>query len=110
VIRAAREALVNAAKHAGLCRVTVRIELDGAGWMRLTIADDGLGSLAPRSGGGHGLSAVGQLIADQGGRMEVDSGAAGGTVVTIAMPAGVQSEPTPATGDASGTAAEIIAA
>jgi signal transduction histidine kinase len=112
VIRAAREGLVNAAKHAGLCRVTVRLELDGAGWLLLTIADDGLGALAPRSGGGHGLSAVEQLIADQGGRMTVDPGAAGGMVVTIAMPGGQPPEPTPANGDGSevGSPAATIAA
>jgi signal transduction histidine kinase len=85
-IRAAREALVNAAKHAGLCRVTVRLELDRPGWLLLTIADDGLGALAPRSGGGHGLAAVRQLIADQGGRLHVEQGAKGGTTVTITMP------------------------
>jgi signal transduction histidine kinase len=86
-VRAAREALVNAAKHAGLCRVTVRLELDRPGWLLLTIADDGLGALAPRSGGGHGLAAVRQLIADQGGRLHVEQGATGGTVVTITIPA-----------------------
>ena len=110
VIRAAREALVNAAKHAGLCRVTVRLELDGAGRLRVTIADDGLGALAASSSGGHGLSAVSQLVGDQGGQVDVDRGSAGGTVVMIAMPVGQAPEPTPASDGGSGLAAETIAA
>jgi signal transduction histidine kinase len=110
VIRAAREALVNAAKHAGRCRVTVRLELDLAGGLRLTIADDGLGALTPRPGGGHGLTAVGQLVLDQGGRMQVEHGDAGGTTVTVTVPVGDDPQPAPSGDGSSDTAVETVAA
>jgi signal transduction histidine kinase len=85
LIKGAREALVNAAKHAGPCRVNARLELV-QGRLLLTVADDGLGATVPRSGHHHGLASVDRLIRDQGGWTEVKRGEAGGTVVTVGVP------------------------
>jgi signal transduction histidine kinase len=85
LIKAAREALVNAAKHAGPCRVNVRLELE-QGRLVLTISDDGLGTTVPRAGHHHGLASVDRLIRDQGGWTEVRRGEAGGTVVMVGLP------------------------
>lgn len=86
LMKAAREALVNAAKHAGPCRVTVKLEVERGSHLRLTIADDGLGAVVPRAGHHHGLLSINQLVLDQEGWMSVRHGANGGTVVTVSIP------------------------
>jgi signal transduction histidine kinase len=85
LMKAAREALVNAAKHAGPCRVTVKLKA-APGQLQLTVADDGIGAGPLSTGHHHGLAAIELLVEDQSGRTEVVHGESGGTVVTVIMP------------------------
>jgi signal transduction histidine kinase len=78
LLRTAREALINAAKHAGPCRATVRLDV-GRGRLRLSVADDGLGIPTDARRTRYGLTSVRRLIRDQGGNMRITSGATGGT-------------------------------
>lgn len=87
LVKVAREALVNAAKHAGPCRIGVELELEAHDRLRLTVADDGFGARPCRDGHHHGLRAIDHLIADQGGTLTVSSGPNGGTTVTAVVPA-----------------------
>jgi signal transduction histidine kinase len=87
LMKAAREALVNAAKHAGPCRVTVKLELQRDRHLLLTITDDGLGAVVPQAGHHHGLASIRQLIYDQGGWTTIRNGDTAGTVVTVSLPA-----------------------
>jgi signal transduction histidine kinase len=87
LMKAAREALVNAAKHAGPCRVGVKLEVDRGHQLILTIADDGIGASDPQDGYHHGLVSMRQSIHDQGGWTTVRHGDSGGTVVTVMVPA-----------------------
>jgi signal transduction histidine kinase len=92
LMKAAREALVNAAKHAGPCRVSVKLELEQGGHLRLTIADDGIGAAIPQSGYHHGLVSIRQVIQEQGGWTTVRNGDNGGTVVTVMLPTDLAGE------------------
>jgi signal transduction histidine kinase len=87
LVKVAREALVNAAKHAGRCRVSVSLEMGRGDRLLLTVADDGFGARPPRPGQGHGLASLRQLALDLGGELTVWHGAFGGTTVTLALPA-----------------------
>lgn len=95
LFRLAREAIVNVRKHAAATRVAVALREADGGW-ELTVADDGLGldpaaALHPRPG--HlGLPAMRERVEAVGGRMELASPAAGGTVLTLWLP-GADPEP-----------------
>lgn len=62
------EALTNVVRHAGAgtARVTVARE---AGWLRLTVDDDGAGGVAPRAGG-VGLASMRERCQELGGHLE----------------------------------------
>jgi signal transduction histidine kinase len=85
LVRVARESLVNAAKHAGPCRVVLALQLDGRGGLVLRVADDGRG-IADTEDRGHGLGALRRLVADVGGTLERGHSAGGGTKVTATVP------------------------
>jgi signal transduction histidine kinase len=76
------EALTNVAKHAraGHAGVTVRI-MDAT--LALEVRDDGVGGAQPY---GSGLMALSDRLAALGGRLQVESPADGGTVVSAAIP------------------------
>jgi signal transduction histidine kinase len=88
--RVAQEALRNAVAHAQATVVTVRAGTDrGLHW--LEVCDDG-GGFDPRqspSEGHIGLRALDGLLRDAGGRLEVESDPAEGTVVRALVPVGV---------------------
>jgi len=81
-----REALANAARHAGPCAVQVALtfapdELD------LVVTDNGVGIAGPPDRvGGHGMRNIRERARRLGGRVEVDSPPAGGTRVALAVP------------------------
>ncbi|MBN9607077.1 MAG: sensor histidine kinase [Actinomycetales bacterium] len=85
----AAEALTNAAKHSGADAATVLVELrrvvdpDGT-WIDLTVSDDGRGGAAPVAG--HGLAGLTERAHGQGGELEVESPAGGGTRITARLP------------------------
>ncbi|MET0473167.1 MAG: ATP-binding protein [Mycobacterium sp.] len=88
--RAARELLANIHKHADATEVTVRLFRDGDRFV-LTVADDGVGFepsiIEQRVAEGHiGLASLQARFDSMGGAMTIDSGAEGGTVVTVASP------------------------
>lgn len=84
--RSAREALVNAAKHAGPCRISVRLALTHRGRLLLTVTDAGLGVTSRRQDG-YGTSALRRAVSRQGGTLRVSAiSAAGGTRVAVSLP------------------------
>jgi len=89
--KVAREALVNVAKHAGPCRVGIRLEVLRERLV-LTVVDDGLGVPSPSSGQ-HGLASLRQLVREQDGALRVVHGEAGGTKVTVSFPLGRSASP-----------------
>ena len=86
VYRVAREALRNVAAHAEASTVTVTVTPT-----TLTVTDDGRGFDAAQRAGraeeGHvGLSLLGDLVAQAGGTLTVDSTLGNGTTVTLEVP------------------------
>jgi two-component system NarL family sensor kinase len=90
--RAARELLVNAAKHARAERIRVRLRREaGADTVTLLVADDGIGFdpdlLADRVAEGHiGLASLVAGIEALGGSVLLDTAPGAGTAVTVALP------------------------
>lgn len=90
LFRAARELLINAAKHAG-CRVA-RLEFGLApdGWLVLAVEDDGIGladpAIALSGRDSFGLASVRERILYLGGTMALDQRVEGGLRVTLRLP------------------------
>ena len=89
--RAAREALVNVAKHAGPCRATVttRIAGDEGGVVTLEVRDNGCGGAAAppeETGPHHGLWSMRQRVRERGGVVSITSGDTEGTTVSVRLP------------------------
>lgn len=83
-----REALANAARHAGACSVDV-----GLGFapdeVELVVRDDGCGflhSADPEESSGHGLRNMRERARRLGGRLTVASPPEGGSVVAVSIP------------------------
>ncbi len=88
LFRGAREALRNVVAHAGASHVWVRIGRDD-GIARLEVRDDGRGFADDEARDGHfGLRGLGDLAADAGGRLEVESTLGEGTTVIVEVPVG----------------------
>ena len=85
--RIAVEALTNVARHAGAARATLRLEVDGETAV-LRVGDDGRGIDPERRGPALGLASMRQRAERLGGAVQVERGAAGGTVVTARLPLG----------------------
>jgi signal transduction histidine kinase len=83
--RAAREALVNAAKHAGPCQLAVRVTVTRRNRLLLTVTDDGIG-VARRRDEGYGTAALRRAVRRQGGVLRVDETTTGGTKVAVSLP------------------------
>jgi signal transduction histidine kinase len=73
----ASEALANVAKHAHASSVTITVTRAG-GWVRLVVADDGIGGAD--AGRGSGLSGLRDRVEALDGHLEVDSPATGTTL------------------------------
>ncbi|MDQ7249222.1 sensor histidine kinase [Dongia sedimenti] len=85
--RIAQEALTNAAKHAAATRVTLRLSVDAAGEIQLTVDDDGgAGDNVPAGGAGMGLLGMRERVATLGGRMSFETTARSGSVLRVAIP------------------------
>jgi signal transduction histidine kinase len=85
LLRIAQEALFNVWKHAGACRVNLRLAYDGRE-LELTIADDGAGFDPRQIPGGHfGLEGMRTRAQILGGQLQIDSAAGRGTRVTLRM-------------------------
>jgi signal transduction histidine kinase len=76
------EALTNVVKHAHAERAEVRAAVED-GMLHLEVRDDGLGGADPA---GHGLVGINDRVSALGGRLTIDSPAAGGTRVDAELP------------------------
>ena len=91
LLRAAQEALANAAKHASAHRVNITLSFM-QDQVNLDVQDDGVGfdlahASAPGTDArGYGLPGMRERARQLGGSVEVDSHPAEGTTVTIVMP------------------------
>jgi signal transduction histidine kinase len=81
----AAEALTNVAKHASASRVTLTATVVD-GWLRLVIADDGIGGADPERGSG--LRGLADRVAALGGRLRIEGGSSGGTRLEVEIPCG----------------------
>jgi len=86
LVKVAREALVNAAKHAGPCEVGMTLERSAPDRLVLTVSDDGRGVSEDDGAPHHGLASLRRAMAEQGGTLNVARGPAGGTRVAAALP------------------------
>lgn len=88
LVRVAREGSVNAAKHAGPCRITLKAGTDSNGRLRLTVLDDGLGGTPPqRCDESHGLRNLRRAVRDAGGTLRLTQGGSTfGTRLTAVFP------------------------
>ena len=86
VYRIAEEALTNAVKHAQASQVTVRLDPPQAGWLRLTVRDDGPGFDVASALRGLGMAAMQDYAKAAGGECVVHSIPGKGTVVTAILP------------------------
>ncbi|HYY43607.1 MAG TPA: ATP-binding protein, partial [Actinomycetota bacterium] len=91
--RLSQEALSNVVRHANAERLNIRLEVGSAsnggssGSLMLEIADDGVGFDPGVHRPGHlGLKTMAQRAERMGGRLEVQSGGARGTVVRLTVP------------------------
>jgi signal transduction histidine kinase/ligand-binding sensor domain-containing protein len=83
-----KEALNNAARHAGATQVEVRASSDASA-LRIEIRDNGRGFGVPSprdDGGGHGLASMQERARRIGGRCEIHSIPDHGTVVSVMVP------------------------
>ncbi|MGO9957224.1 MAG: GAF domain-containing sensor histidine kinase [Solirubrobacteraceae bacterium] len=85
IARAAREALVNAAKHAGPCQLSVRLTITRRNRLLLTVTDAGIG-LGARRADGYGTAALRRAVRRHGGILRVNACSAGGTRVAVSLP------------------------
>jgi signal transduction histidine kinase len=85
IARAAREALVNAAKHAGPCQLAVRVSVTRRNRLLLTVTDGGIG-VGARRGDGYGTAALRRAVRRHGGSLRVLGSAIGGTRVAVSLP------------------------
>ena len=83
--RIVQEALTNALKHAGNAQARVHVRY-GADSLELEIVDDGRGTAASVSGGGHGLVGMRERVALYGGRLDAGRSPSGGFAVRVLLP------------------------
>jgi signal transduction histidine kinase len=86
LVRIAREAIANAARHAGAA--TIRVELDPGHPLRMRVVDDGAG-FEPASGaadGSFGLLGMRERAAAIGAELTLDSRPGTGTEVRVRLP------------------------
>jgi signal transduction histidine kinase len=79
---AASEALTNALKHAGPARIRLSAVTEVA-WLRVAVADDGVGGADPD---GHGLRGLRERLAGHGARLHVLGVPLGGTRIVADFP------------------------
>jgi len=82
--RIAREAVLNAAKHACATEIAIELRRAGAG-LSLVVRDDGVG-MGARANGGMGLHLMAYRARMMGATLTIAEGPRGGTVVTCELP------------------------
>ncbi|HYB44464.1 MAG TPA: sensor histidine kinase [Candidatus Methylomirabilis sp.] len=87
--RILQESLVNASRHSHSTSVEVELSRRQR-WLHLDVRDDGvgLGDGAPPAGRGMGLAGMRERARLLGGTCRIESGRAGGTSISVALPLG----------------------
>ncbi|MCA1817932.1 MAG: histidine kinase, partial [Acidobacteria bacterium] len=80
-----KEAVNNAARHAGCARAQIELRADDA-WLSLTVSDDGTGFDTAGAAEGHGLANMRRRARKLGGGLEIESAAGRGTTVRLRVP------------------------
>jgi signal transduction histidine kinase len=83
--RLVQEALTNVVRHAGICRVWIRIARE-ADALLVTVEDDGRTPPPAETTGGHGLAGMRERVAALGGTFEAGPRDAGGFRVAARLP------------------------
>jgi PAS domain S-box-containing protein len=87
--RIAREAVINANKHAQARQIVVKLERSRQGQMVLSVTDDGVGIQEARNGArGLGFHIMNYRAGLMGGQLKVESPEKGGTRVACCLPDG----------------------
>jgi signal transduction histidine kinase len=86
VYRIAEEALANVVRHAKAGKVSVRLDQPRAGWLRLTVRDDGQGFDVEGPPPGLGLATMQDYAGNVEGECVVHSTPSAGTEVTAVVP------------------------
>jgi len=80
----AAELIANATKHSYANQITIKIDTERTGMLRLEVGDDGVGGADAARGSG--LAGLAQRVSTVDGRIEVVSPAGGPTTVTVELP------------------------
>src|SRR5580693_7314932 len=80
----AAELIANATKHSYANQITIKIDTERTGMLRLEVSDDGIGGADAARGSG--LAGLAQRVSTVDGRIEVVSPAGGPTRVTVELP------------------------
>jgi signal transduction histidine kinase len=86
LLRAAREGIVNAAKHAGPCRVLVRLAATRGGSLVLTVVDDGVGLDDAAVVTGHGIASMRRMLRAHGGTLRMSRRGDSATTMQVTLP------------------------
>ena len=88
LLQIAREALSNAARHAGASQTRVGLVLEDGTRLRLTVEDNGRGfdPQAGRAGDHQGLANMRDRATHMGGELEVDSAPGMGVRIIVRVP------------------------
>ena len=81
VLRIVREAVTNSVRHGAASAVTIGVEVDGSGVLRVTVSDDGRGFDQAAAKQGFGLRSMADRAAGAGGNLAVRSTPSRGTTV-----------------------------
>jgi len=83
--RIVQEAITNVVRHAGVCRVWIRVRREG-GELAISIDNDGRTPKLPLPVGGHGLAGMGERVTALGGSFEALPREGGGFSVAARLP------------------------
>ncbi len=84
--RMAEEAMTNAIKYAAASNIFVTLTKTAAGWLRVSIQDDGRGFDRQKTNGSLGPGTMNDYAEAVGGRCDVDSAPGRGTTITAILP------------------------
>jgi signal transduction histidine kinase len=84
--RVAEEAMTNAIKHASASKILVSLGSTAAGWLRLTVRDNGKGFDGEKLDGSMGLGTMADYAESVGGSCSIDSTPGKGTEIIAVLP------------------------
>jgi signal transduction histidine kinase len=85
VYRIVQEAINNAVKHSGAARISVGVK-DDDGDVTVLVRDDGRGFDPGAGTDGFGLVGMRERVESLGGRLDIESAPASGTIVSVRLP------------------------